>query len=94
VIDIPRKLARTETLKRLTLFLHSFVPTFLISPPGVTSPQGGSCDRGLRRGYFTRSAKRISAKRRQRERERERERECVWVRVAFGNFFARVTVAK
>lgn len=47
-----------KNLKTTHPFLHSFVLSFLISPPDVTSPRGGSYE-GLRRGYFTRAAKRI-----------------------------------
>lgn len=63
VIDI-QELARTKTLWTTHPFLHSFVSSFLIPPPGVTSPRGGSSDRGLKRGYFTRAAKRVPEKRR------------------------------
>lgn len=52
-----------KNLRTTHPFLHSFVSSFLIPPPGVTSPRGGSSDQGLRRGYFTRAAKRMPAKR-------------------------------
>lgn len=48
-----------KNLKTTHPFLHSFVPSFLISPPDVTSPRGGSYGEGLGRGYFTRAARRI-----------------------------------
>jgi len=50
-----------KNLRTIHPFLH-FVSSFLIPPPGVTSPQGGSSDQGLRRGCFARTAKRMPTK--------------------------------
>lgn len=58
VIDILR-VSTDKNLRTTHPFLYSFVSSFLIPPPGVTSPRGGSSDQGLRRGHFTRAANRV-----------------------------------